>query len=126
MTNPFEEGLSRLRTVNSPDDIINDVSVVQRVRNHSKPQLFMFSRIDRTANEIIMNLITLCVRNVVKVLRDNVCNLKMPQFDILHVLLVMYDPSSGVLLILRLVRCNLEKITSSRTDGHTVIDMVER
>ena len=85
-----EDGLSLLKTANFPDDIINNVSVVQLVKNLLKRQVFTFSKIDRIVNDIIVNLIILPVRIVVKALKDNVCNLKMLQFDILNVLLVTY------------------------------------
>lgn len=120
----FEDDLLPLKMVNFPDDIINGVFVVRHVRNLLKRQVFMFSRIDRTVNDIITNLIILRVGNAVKVLKDNVYNLKTLQFDILTVLLVMYF-ALCMSANSRHVTFNLMKIISSRMGCHIAIAMLE-
>jgi hypothetical protein len=101
--------------------IINDVSVAQPVKNHSKPQVSTYSRIDHIVNNITTNSITRHVRNVVKVLKDNVYNSKILQFDILHVLLALYSPFWS-LTDYRRVMYSLMKSTSRQRGSHIVID----
>jgi hypothetical protein len=120
----FEDDLLPLKMVNFQDDIINVVFVVRRVRSPLRRQVFTFSRIGHIVNDIIMNLIILRVGNVVKVLKDNVYNLKMLQFDILPVLLVMYF-ALCTSANYRNVTLNLMKIISSRMDRRIANAMLE-
>jgi hypothetical protein len=74
------------------DVIINDVFVAQHVRNHLRRLVSTSLKIDRIVNAITTNSIILLAPNAVKELKDNVCNLKIPRFDILLVLFALYFP----------------------------------
>lgn len=82
--NQSEVVLSLPKMGNYQDDIINVVSVVQHVKNHLKLPAFTSLKIDLIVNDIITNSIIQLAVNAVKALKDNVCNLKTVQFDILH------------------------------------------
>lgn len=83
--NQSEVDLSLHKMGSYQDDIINVVSAVRHVKNRLKLPAFTSLKIDRIVNAIITNSIIQHVVNAVKASRDNVCNWKILQFDILHV-----------------------------------------
>jgi hypothetical protein len=83
--NQSEVDLSLHKMGSYQDDIINVVSAVRHVKNRLKLPAFTSLKIDRIVNAIITNSIIQHVLNAVKASKDNVCNWKILQFDILVV-----------------------------------------
>jgi len=109
--NRSEADLSLRKMENYQVVIINSASVAPHVKNHLRRQVSTSLKTDPIANGITTNSIIPHVRNVMRASKDNVYNLKMPQYDTLLVLRAL------------LVIFNLMKIISRQRGCHIVIDM---